>query len=280
MLREYEALDRWRERVRAAFVEHQDRCRALDAWSERERRHFAAAWKRQKKGKSEPTEPPGEGWTWGVMTIFEDRGKQGVNVAAWVPPDLNPENRPRTGPRLPLPAAECLSLAASYAVLAAIHDRTLRGVEHIDPWKAAGEQTPGYYLALLDSVPQVPADQRASLEAISERVKADLASKRPEERPAGSSKVDNTGMAESDNGLTVTQAARIAGVNSGLISRAADEEKLKNNGKKGRQRRIDRTDFTRWMQDRTNNPEPKESAAAVEKKTKKLISDWVPPRSK
>jgi hypothetical protein len=68
------------------------------------------------------------------------------------------------------------------------------------------------------------------------------------------------------NWLTVTRAARIAGCNRGAITRAVNEGKLKSNGEKGRDRRVDAVDLTRWMDARANRVEPVESDAAVERK--------------
>ncbi len=67
-------------------------------------------------------------------------------------------------------------------------------------------------------------------------------------------------------GLTVTQAARIAGCNAGEISRAAHSGSLKSNGQKGRQRRIDPADLSRWQLRRAERKEPVESNDAVERK--------------
>jgi hypothetical protein len=71
-----------------------------------------------------------------------------------------------------------------------------------------------------------------------------------------------------DRWLTVTQAACVAGVARGVISRAADRDggdhKLKSNGKSGRGRRIDRIDLTRWILVRSNRSTSEESDEKVE----------------
>jgi hypothetical protein len=68
--------------------------------------------------------------------------------------------------------------------------------------------------------------------------------------------------------LTVVEAARIAGCNSGVISNAASAGFLKSNGERGRKRRIDAADLSRWQLRRAERREPTESNAAVEKKLK------------
>jgi hypothetical protein len=68
--------------------------------------------------------------------------------------------------------------------------------------------------------------------------------------------------------LKVTEAARVTGCNSGEITRAANTGSLKSNGKKGRARRIDPADLSRWQLRRTEREEAVESNAVVEKKLK------------
>jgi excisionase family DNA binding protein len=69
--------------------------------------------------------------------------------------------------------------------------------------------------------------------------------------------------------FTVKEASQTSGVNSGLISRAVDSGELKSNGKSGRERRIDPADLARWMKERADRPEPKESGEHVESLMKK-----------
>ncbi|HEX4149856.1 MAG TPA: helix-turn-helix domain-containing protein [Pirellulales bacterium] len=68
------------------------------------------------------------------------------------------------------------------------------------------------------------------------------------------------------NSYTVAEAARISGANTGQISRAVNNGKLKSNGKAGRKRRIDALDLARWMHERASRPERAESVVAVRKK--------------
>jgi excisionase family DNA binding protein len=63
--------------------------------------------------------------------------------------------------------------------------------------------------------------------------------------------------------LTVTEAATIANVNRGIITRAVTGGKLKGNGKSGRERRIDNDDLARWILERSEKPVPTESEAQV-----------------
>lgn len=69
-----------------------------------------------------------------------------------------------------------------------------------------------------------------------------------------------------DRWITVADAARVACVNSGVVSRAVQSGTLRGNGKKGRLRRIDTVDLARWQLDRANSPEQGESAGAIERK--------------
>jgi hypothetical protein len=58
-------------------------------------------------------------------------------------------------------------------------------------------------------------------------------------------------------------------VPTGTISRAVDEGRLKGNGMKWRDRRIDAVDLTRWISERSDRPEPIESDEHVEKLMKR-----------
>jgi excisionase family DNA binding protein len=73
------------------------------------------------------------------------------------------------------------------------------------------------------------------------------------------------------DGLTVSDAAKIADVNPGVITRAVDSGKLKGNEQKGRERRIDRADLTRWIQERGGKPEPGESDEQVRRLVNKHV---------
>jgi hypothetical protein len=84
-------------------------------------------------------------------------------------------------------------------------------------------------------------------------------SEKPRGRPAGAD----------ESWLTVTEAATIAGVNSGIISREADDGKLKSNGQSSRARRIDSVDLTRWILERSRRPESSESDEQVKRSMRK-----------
>ena len=73
--------------------------------------------------------------------------------------------------------------------------------------------------------------------------------------------------------LTVTEAARIAVCNAGVISAAVDAGQLKSNGLKQRPRRVDAVDLTRWMLARAGRPEPSESVEAVERLVRCHVHD-------
>lgn len=72
--------------------------------------------------------------------------------------------------------------------------------------------------------------------------------------------VDDTGWP------TLSEAERATGVNRGVISKACDHGKLKDNGKKQRDRRVDPADLVRWTEERATKPAAGESDAAVRRK--------------
>jgi hypothetical protein len=76
---------------------------------------------------------------------------------------------------------------------------------------------------------------------------------------------------QSDQWLTVSQAARVTDCDTGTITRAADDGSLKSNGRHGRDRRIDPVDLSRWKLKRADRPEPEESESAVERKLDNAI---------
>jgi hypothetical protein len=77
-----------------------------------------------------------------------------------------------------LPEGQQLSLADCYTVLAAIHDATLKGVEHINPWMAAKESMPpafgAWYHGLPDKAKELSESDAASLWVILRTVEEDL----------------------------------------------------------------------------------------------------------
>jgi hypothetical protein len=93
----------------------------------------------------------------------------------------------------------------------------------------------------------------------------------------GRKKEQSEGAAEKQENcrwLTVSDASRASDIGKGTISRAADQGKLKSNGKKGRERRIDSVDLNRWKLKRIEKSEPGESYSKVEKLTKNNVSDY------
>jgi hypothetical protein len=73
--------------------------------------------------------------------------------------------------------------------------------------------------------------------------------------------------------LTISDAARVSGINKGIISRAADAGELRDNGKTERARRIDALDFIQWQLKRAK-AEPAENAATVERLVRKHVKDY------
>jgi hypothetical protein len=72
----------------------------------------------------------------------------------------------------------------------------------------------------------------------------------------------NGGPDDSTNWITISGAARLSGVNKGVISRAADTGEIKTNGKDGRTRRLHAGSFAQWQLQRSP---PAESTPAPEK---------------
>jgi hypothetical protein len=105
-----------------------------------------------------------------------------------MPPELGEARRPKTG--VPLPLRWPLSLAECYAVLAAIHDATLNGVDAIDPWTTVGMPQPTYYVILLDRAKELCKEDGLSFGTFINRVKQDLTNeqtkvrKKPGGRPS------------------------------------------------------------------------------------------------
>jgi hypothetical protein len=73
--------------------------------------------------------------------------------------------------------------------------------------------------------------------------------------------------------ITISEAARISGINKGTIGRAADTGELLDNGKKVRERRIDAQAFVQWQLSRTKS-EPAESDAQVKQLTEKHVKEF------
>jgi hypothetical protein len=82
----------------------------------------------------------------------------------------------------------------------------------------------------------------------------------------GSTDADQASRLGEGQWLTVTQAARVAGCNSGVITAAVNNGKLRSNGKPGRDRRIDPADLSRWQLARAERAEPGETEAAIRRK--------------
>ncbi len=173
LVQQRNALNRWRQLVRTAYAERQEQGRALDAWLKRQQVHVVEAWKRRQKGAEESDTPPAEGWTWGGGRISTGSGNETL-FFTWLPPELSENQRPHSGLLLPLSSDRPLSLAGSCAVLAAIHDATLSGVEPINPWTRTQEMRPRiFYECLLRKVNDLQKADFVSLKALLGKVEAD-----------------------------------------------------------------------------------------------------------
>jgi hypothetical protein len=79
----------------------------------------------------------------------------------------------------------------------------------------------------------------------------------------GARVVEDSSTDERERWLTVTDAADVASVSRGVISRAANKDKLRSNGLKGPERRICAIDLCHWAKERSGRPEPQESEEHV-----------------
>jgi Flp pilus assembly protein TadD len=88
---------------------------------------------------------------------------------------------------------------------------------------------------------------------------------------------DSFGTQGADNDslrwITVSDAAKIAGINAGVVSRALDDGELMGNGLTGRQRRVDAVDLAQWQLRRAAKPDIQESQEQVEKLVEKHVRD-------
>ena len=74
--------------------------------------------------------------------------------------------------------------------------------------------------------------------------------------------------------ITLADAARISGINRGVISRAVDAGALASNGQKGRgKRKIDAAAFAGWQMQRAQKSERTESMAQVKRLVQKHVRD-------
>jgi hypothetical protein len=72
--------------------------------------------------------------------------------------------------------------------------------------------------------------------------------------------------------LKVGEAARVAGTRRGTISRAVNDRRIEGNGKTGRDRRINAISLVRWIEERSNRPEPDETDERVRQKMREVGS--------
>jgi hypothetical protein len=96
---------------------------------------------------------------------------------------------------------------------------------------------------------------------------------RSDEGAHASTKLSGDEPENASQWLSVSQAAQITGANPGVISRAADSGKLKSNGKKGAERRVDAVALAYWQLQRANRPEPVESDDDVRRKLREAGKD-------
>lgn len=72
--------------------------------------------------------------------------------------------------------------------------------------------------------------------------------------------------------LTVSQAASVADVNPGVITRSVDSGELLGNGLTDRERRVDAVDLAQWVLRRAGRSEPQESDARVRQLTQEHVT--------
>src|SRR5262249_42079235 len=95
--------------------------------------------------------------------------------------------------------------------------------------------------------------------------------KRNGEKELGQTETE--GDQEHSGWLTVSAAAKVAGINTGTLTRAVDAGEIRSNGKRGRDRRINPGDLTRWLLARADKPEREESEEQVKRLTDKHCRD-------
>ena len=88
---------------------------------------------------------------------------------------------------------------------------------------------------------------------------------RSELDPKKKAHVNDASDHEKSKWFTVSEAAKTAGVNTGIITRAVDTGELLNNAKRGRERRIDPESLARWMLARADKPEVEESQEQIKR---------------
>jgi hypothetical protein len=142
------------------------------------------------------------------------------------------------------------------------------GITKLPPW--TGE--PNDETKTLELLDGLIAACREALPTANEQEREEFATPPPEAKDNTVQTVTRPGDraaasgADTNGWYTVTQAARIATCNSGVISNAVKAGKLKSNGKDGHSRRVDGADLSRWQLERATRPESTESEDAVQKK--------------
>ncbi len=146
--------DYFRERVIAWEAAFRKRMMEVEQFESRRREHFENVVTMRPELQRLDAGRPEPGWEWD-NTFLDERVKVRVAViVAWVPPELAESARPDT--ELPSPRlSRGLDLDEQYALLAAVHDVYMTGVERIDPWHPRSDPASlvgARYLALLHVV--------------------------------------------------------------------------------------------------------------------------------
>src|SRR5262249_25897488 len=151
LIRDRKALERWREMVLAAQAENLERIKEEKIFEAQRDVHILRELADLPPAEDDSVTPRPQADDPILEFVKVPLLGGGEDVAGVpIPRNLRFEARPRTEVPLPLSRFRPLSLAECYAVLATIHDATLKGVENIDPWAATEETTPVYYLLLLE----------------------------------------------------------------------------------------------------------------------------------
>ena len=194
VLREYDALPRFRQMVDHWGQEHQKEHEQLNAWEQRRQAHFEEAASTDERLGDEAAGPPEEGWVWEdyrrpVPELAEGRTRipNVITVEAWVAPDLTRSSKPEVAPLLPLRREHALSLAEKYTCLALVYDYVRRGTEAIPPWpwpEPPSWGDPGAmanakkclaFEAMCQAVPELQPEQEDWLRALLKDVEKDIA---------------------------------------------------------------------------------------------------------
>ncbi len=120
-------------------------------WHEQRAIHFRDTAQSEPSPQDEQTPPPHPEWKWAAYSWKEQKDFQ-----AWTPSELCSDSEPKQSSLLPLDGSR-KTIAAKYALLAAVHDAYYEGnAENVNPWPSEDtsfndEDGPAFQAAILSS---------------------------------------------------------------------------------------------------------------------------------